>query len=119
MTDLDDQEQERVDIDEFRMKVNEMVLSLEIKPSKVLQRKMKKFDLKLEQAVGRMAYLGCIEECDEPDEMSVNMSMEETSREILAPRNVKIMIQTENKNVMMASDVICEKVRELSRQVLD
>ena len=32
LTVLDDREQERVDIDEFRMKVDEMVLSLEIKP---------------------------------------------------------------------------------------
>ena len=45
--DLADQEQERIDIVEFRMKVDEMVLSLEIIPSKVLQRKMMKFDLNL------------------------------------------------------------------------
>ena len=113
VTDLDDQEQENIDIEEVRMRVDEMVLSLEMKPSKILQRRMMRFDLKLEQAVGRMAYLGCIEECDEPDEMTVNLSVAENSREILAQRNVTIMIQTENKNVTRTSDNNCEKCERI------
>ena len=41
-----------------------------------------KFDLKLEQAVGRMAYLGCIEECDELDEIPVIPSVAGTSLDL-------------------------------------
>ena len=67
---LSTREQEKTLIEEFRTKVDEMVLSLAINPSKVLQRKMHKFDRKLEQAVGRMAALGCVEECDEPDDQT-------------------------------------------------
>ena len=51
LTRLDDREQDQINIKEFRAKVDEMVLSLEIQPSRILQQRMMRFDLKLEEAV--------------------------------------------------------------------
>ena len=55
--------------------MDETVLSLEIKPSRNLQRKMMRFDIRLEEAVERMASLGCIEECEEQEELTMNPSV--------------------------------------------
>ena len=43
----------------------------------------------------------------------MNLSVAENSREILAQRNVTIMIQTENKNVTRTSDNNCEKCERI------
>ena len=109
LTRLDDREQDQINIKEFRAKVDEMVLSLEIQPSRILQQRMMRFDLKLEEAVGRMANLGCIEECEEHEEWPVNLSVAENSREIMAPVTVIIVNQNENKNVTRSYDVNREK----------
>ena len=65
----------------FRTEVEMKVLSLEVRPSKNLQRKMQRFDRKLEEAVGRMAQLGCIDETSEHDEDTLlNVSEAEDSK---------------------------------------
>ena len=75
VTRLYDEKLEQIKIKEFRANMDETVLSLEIKPSRNLQRKMMRFDIRLEEAVERMASLGCIEECEEQEELTMNPSV--------------------------------------------
>lgn len=82
---------------------------MEIKTSKNLQRKMMRFDIELEEAVGRMASLGCIEECEEQqEEWTMNLSVAEDSHEVWAQVTRMIVKQQENKNVTS----MCEESRE-------